>query len=277
MTIQTKQDPIIDPKNDKSTYHTRAVSRALQILTSFTINDLELSIAELHERLGIHKSTLVRLLRCMAEEGFIEQNPETDKYRLGLRTFEIGSLYHRTRMMHIETIARPFMQQLVDKFNASANLAIREKSEIVYIGAVEPKGSSMRVVYATGDRFGVHHTALGKAIIAFLPPDELKDVLETELTALTQRTITTVEKLMEELEQVRRQGYAVDNQESLPGLRCVAAPLWNMDGAVAALSVSASTLIVTRERVQEIAKDIRQAARAISAQLGGGPQDLKGL
>ena len=263
-----------EKRRGESTYHTRAVSRALQILTSFTINDLELSIAELNEKLGIHKSTLVRLLRCMADEGFIEQNPETDKYRLGIRTFEIGSLYYRTRMMHIETIARPFMRQLVDKFAVSANLAIRDRHEIVYIEVVEPKGSPMRVAYSKGDRFGVHHTALGKAMIAFLPSDELEDILEAELTSLTPRTIATPQELVEELEMVRRQGYAVDDEESMPGLRCVAAPIWDFDGVVAALSVSGSTLIVTRERVEEVGAGVLEATKSVSAQLGGVPLRL---
>jgi len=259
-------------RRGESTYHTRAVTRALHILTSFTVNDLELSVADLHDKLGIHKSTLVRLLKCMAEEGFIEQNPETDKYRLGIKTFEIGSLYYRSRMKHIEAIARPFMQQLVDQFSISANLAIREGREIVYIEAVEPRGSPLRVAYSTGDRFGVHHTALGKAIIAYLPSDELKDLLKNGLSALTPRTITTVEGLVEELEKVRRRGFAVDNEESLPGLRCVGAAIWDSDGVVASLSASGSTLTVTEERVEEIAVGVLEAADSISAQLGGIPQ-----
>jgi len=255
-------------RRGESTYHTRAVSRALRILTSFAIRDFELSVAELHEKLGIHKSTLVRLLQGMAEEGFIEQNQETGKYRLGIKTFEIGSLYHRTRMMNIEAIARPFMQRLVDKFNLSANLAIRKGGEIIYVKAIEPQGSPMRVAYSTGDRFGVHHTALGKAMIAFLPPEQLEEILDDELIALTPRTITTPKRLLEELALVKKQGYAVDDEESLPGLRCVGVPIWDSERVVAALSASGSTLIVTKERVENIAQDVIKAAKGISAQLG---------
>lgn len=268
MATQTKKDS----RRGESTYHTRAVARALQILNSFTINDLELSVADLHDKLGIHKSTLVRLLQCMAEEGFIEQNPQTDKYRLGIKTYEIGSRYYRTRMMNLGIVARPSMQRLVDKFNLSANLAIRDRHEIVYVDVIEPKGTPLRVAYSTGDRFGVHHTALGKALIAYLPPYELEDILEAELTALTPRTLTTPEELVKELEQVRRQGYAVDDEESLPGLRCVAAPIWDNYGVVASLSASGSTLTITLERVEEIACSLMEAARRISAQLGGVPQ-----
>ncbi|MFC2037423.1 IclR family transcriptional regulator [Chloroflexota bacterium] len=259
------------PRRGESAYHTRAVSRALQILSSFTVRDFELSVADLHEKLGIHKSTLVRLLRCLVEEGFMEQNPETGKYRLGIKTFEIGSLYHRTHMMNIGTLAWPFMQRLAAKFNLSANLAIRDGAEIVYVEAAEPVGSPMRVAYSAGDRFGVHHTALGKAMIAFLPPDELAGLLaEIDLIPLTPRTIATVEELADELQGVRECGYAVDDEESLPGLRCVGVPVWDSERVVAALSASGSTLTVTKERVDEIAEATLEVARAISAQLGGG-------
>ncbi|MGD2041848.1 MAG: IclR family transcriptional regulator [Anaerolineae bacterium] len=260
----------------ESTYHTRAVSRALRILSSFSFQDFELSVADLHEKLGIHKSTLVRLLQSMAAEGFIEQNPETGEYRLGIKTFEIGRLYSRTRMMNMDMLARPSMQRLSSKLGLSANLAIRDGDEIVYVETVEPSGSPMRLAYSAGDRFGVHHTALGKALIAFLPDEELEDLLaDMELNPLTPQTIVTIEGLTTELNRIREQGYAVDDEESLPGLRCVSAPIWNGERVVAALSASGSTLRVTKERVDEIAHAVQQTAREISAQLGGIPAELK--
>ncbi|MFC2046088.1 IclR family transcriptional regulator [Chloroflexota bacterium] len=254
----------------ESTYHTRAVSRALQILGSFTVQDIELSVSDLHEKLGIHKSTLVRLLQSMAAERFIEQNPETGKYRLGIRTFEIGSIYLRTRMMNMGSLARPYMQRLAANLRLSANLAIRDGHEIVYIEAVEPVGSPLRVSYSAGERFGVYHTALGKSMIAFLPADELEGVLaKIDFVPLTPRTIVSAEKLAEELSEVRERGYAVDDEESLPGLRCASAPVWNSEKVVAALSASGSTLLVTRERVDEIARAVIETTKSISAQLGG--------
>jgi IclR family acetate operon transcriptional repressor len=256
----------------ETTYHTRAVSRALQILSSFTVQDFELSVADLHEKLGIHKSTLVRLLQSMAAEGFIEQNPLTGEYRLGIKTFEIGSLYSRTRMMNIGALAHPPMQRLSSKLALSANLAVRDGDEIVYVETIDPAGRPMRVSYSAGDRFGVHHTALGKALIAFLPDEQLQNLLERiELTPLTPHTVSTVEDLVKELARVRELGYAVDDEESLPGLRCVSAPVWNDRRVVAALSASGSTLVVTKERVAEIGGEVTQTAREISAQLGAVP------
>jgi DNA-binding IclR family transcriptional regulator len=259
-------------RRGESPYHTQAVSRALQILSSFTPKDFELTVADLHARLGIHKSTLVRLLQCMAQEGFVQQSPTSDGYRLGIKTFEIGNVYHRTRMKNIGAVANPYMQRLVARFGLSSNLAVRDETEIVYVETVERQGSPMRVAYSAGDRFGVHHTALGKALIAFLPSDQLEDVLEKiELTSLTPRTISTIERLVEELAVIKERGYAVDDEESLPGLRCVGAPIWDYEKAVAALSASGSTLVVTKERIGEIANAVMEAARAISAQLGAVP------
>jgi IclR family acetate operon transcriptional repressor len=253
----------------ETTYHTRAVSRALRILSAFSVQDFELSVADLHEKLGIHKSTLVRLLQSMVAEGFIEQNPENGEYRLGIKTFEIGSLYSRTRMMNIGALARPPLQRLSSQLALSANLAIRDGGEIIYVENIEPVGMPMRVAYSAGDRFGVHHTALGKAIIAFLPDEQRKNLLDKlELTPLTPHTLCTVEDLAEELERVRERGYAVDDEESLPGLRCIGAPIWNDKRVVAALSASGSTLVVTKERLEEIGARVIQTAREISAQLG---------
>jgi IclR family KDG regulon transcriptional repressor len=257
-------------RRGESAYHTEAVSRALQILDSFTARDFELSVADLNQRLGIHKSTLVRLLHCMVAEGFIEQSLETGDYRLGIKTFEIGAIYHRTRMLNIGVLARPSMERLATTFHLSANLAVRDATQIVYVENVEPEGTPLRVAYSAGDRFGVHHTALGKALIAFLPPPQLMDLLaRIHLTQLTQATITSVADLETELEKVRQCGYAMDDEESLPGLRCVGAPIWSSDKVVAALSASGSTLGVTRERTGEIAAAVVEAASAISAQLGG--------
>jgi IclR family KDG regulon transcriptional repressor len=253
----------------ESTYHTLVLSRAFQILGSYTVHDSEVSVAELYERLGIYKSTLERLLQCLMDSGFIEQNPETGQYRLGIKAFEIGSICRRVRMMNIGALARPCMMQLVAQLNLSANLAVRSGPEIVYVETVEPAGSPLRVAYSAGDRFGVHHTALGKAMIAFLPTEELQSLLEKiHLTPLTLRTITAVEKLIEELWEVRKSGYAVDDEESLPGLRCVGAPIWDSERVVAALSASGSTLVVTNERVAEIAQCVLESAREVSAQLG---------
>ncbi len=260
------------PRRGESAYHTEAVSRALQILNCFTVRDFELSVAELNQRLGIHKSTLVRLLHCMEDEGFIEQSPETENYRLGIRTFEIGSIYHRTRMQNIGALSRPLMERMAARFGLSANLAVRDRTQIIYVECIEPEGIPLRMAYSVGDRFGLHHTALGKALIAFLPPPSLGALLgRIELVQLTPKTITSAGELEKELAKVRQCGYAMDDEESLPGLRCVGAPIWTRYEVVAALSLSGSTLGVTRERTGEIAAAVLEAASVISAQLGGLP------
>jgi DNA-binding IclR family transcriptional regulator len=205
-------------------------------------------------------------------EGFLEQNFKTGRYRLGIKTFEIGCLYGPTRMMNISALAHPLMQQLTSRLALSANLAIRDGAEIVYVATVDPMSGPRRVAYCAGDRFGVYHTALGKAIIAFLPDEQLENLLmNLELTPLTPQTISTPEDLLTELARVKELGYAVDDEESLPGLRCVAAPIWNHKGVVAALSASGSTVTITKERVDEVAGATTRAAREISVQLGWCP------
>ena len=268
-----RSEPAETKRRGESPYHSRAVSRALNILKSFTIDDFELSIADLNARLGIPKSTLVRLLQCMADEGFIEHNEQTSKYRLGVKLFELGSLYERTRVMNVGMLARPYMQELVDRYRLSSNLAIRNGGEIVYVAVAEPVGTQMRMAYSVGDRFGLHHTALGKALIAYMEEDACEELLEKiDMEPLTPNTIVSVEKLKEELERVREQGYAVDDQESLPGLRCLAAPIWSGDGVMAAMSVSGSILEIAGERKEEIVTDVIDCAERVSIKLGGEPR-----
>jgi IclR family acetate operon transcriptional repressor len=266
----------MNPKTEKtgrrgeSPYHSRAVSRALRILKSFTLDDFELSVGDLHDRLGIPKSTLVRLLQCMAAEGFVEHNAETSKYRLGIKLFELGSLYEKTRVMNVGALSWPYMQELVEEFELSSNLAIRAGREIVYVRVAEPRGRQMRMAYSVGDRFGLHHTALGKAMMAFMPEEDREALVASlELKALTPKTICTVEGLHDEFTEIRDCGYAVDDEESLPGLRCVAAPIWGADGVMAALSLSGSTLEVSGETVETIADAVKETTRAISVRLGG--------
>jgi len=265
-----KQEP---KRRGESPYHSRAVTRALRILKSFSPDDYELSIADLHDRLGIPKSTLVRLLQCMADEGFIEYDSETSKYRLGIKLFELGSLYERTRIMNIGALARPYMEELVNAYRLSANLAIRESDEIVYIAVVEPTGA-LRMAYSVGDRFGLHHTALGKVLLAFLNEEARRSLVERlGFEELTPNTISSEGEFLEELAWVRDHGYALDEEESLPGQRCIAAPIRNAERVMAALSVSGSTLAIPVGSIEEIAADLTEKARLISLRLGWEPSE----
>lgn len=266
--------------NADANYHVRAVSRALSVLTVFCEGQAEIGLAELSERLDLNKSTLIRLLAALQEQEFIEQNAETGAYHLGIKAFEIGSAYY-LHHLHTDQVARPYMTALVNRWNCSANLAVLDRGQIVYIGLVEPQ-DLLRVRSSLGARLGVHHTALGKALVGELPQNEIRQICaEQGMRAVTPRTIVDVDSFIAELRGVRERGYAIDDEETLPGVRCVAAPIRDRTGAiVAALSASGSTLAVTPEVLPRLAGDVMEAVAEISRRLGfrkGVPSELPAL
>ena len=249
-------------------YHVRAASRALCILTAFCEGSAEYTLAELSARLDLNKSTLIRLLSVLQEQEFVEQNIGTGGYRLGIKAFEIGSAYY-LHQLAVDQVARPYMAALVERWDCSANLAVLDRGQIVYVGIQEPRGL-LRVRWSLGARLGVHYTALGKALVCELPADQIRAIIaEHDLVAVTPRTITDYGRFADELARVRERGYAVDDEETLPGVRCVAAPIRDRTGrATAALSASGSTLQVTPELIPTLAADVMRSTAEISRRLG---------
>lgn len=249
-------------------YQVRAVKRALEILSAFSPKEPEFYLSELSKKLNQNKSTTLRLLACLQSMKFLEQDKATGKYRLGIKTFEVGSVYYVTQLK-VDQVAKPYMERLVDRWKLTANLAVMDQNEIVYVGIVEPH-RHLRVNFSIGSRFGIHYTGLGKAMASQFSEERVDRIIrERGLVTLTPRTITSPDEFKQHLAEVRARGYAVDNEEAIPGVRCVAAPIKDYTGeAVAALSVSGSILDLTEELLPAIAADVKLAAEEISVKLG---------
>lgn len=255
-------------------YQVRAVQRALQVLTSFTAAEPEMSLSQLASKTGLHKATLVRMLRCLESMGFIRQTA-AGRYHLGPKVFELGSVYYVTQL-NVERVARPWMERLVDRWGLAANLAVLDEGQILYVAIVEPR-RALRVQFSVGSRFAVHCTALGKALLSGLEDREVDRILAWRgLPRMTEFTITDPAVLKRELAEVRARGYAVDNQEAIPNVRCVGVPLRDHRGSVvAALSLSGSILDLTDEMIRPVASDLLEAAAAITRALGGPADALR--
>jgi DNA-binding IclR family transcriptional regulator len=255
-------------------YQIRAVQRALHVLTSFTATEPEMSLARLAAKTRLHKATLVRMLRCLESLGFIRQ-VDTGRYQLGVKVFELGSVYYVTQL-NVERLARPWMERLVDRWGLTANLAVLDEGQIVYVAIVEPK-RALRVQFSVGSRFAAHCTALGKALLSGLDDQEVDRIIARRgLPKMTEHTITDPAELKRQLADVRARGYAVDNQESILNVRCVGVPLRDHRGhVVAALSLSGSILDLTQEAIRPVATDLLEAAAAISRAMGGAVHPLR--
>ncbi len=248
-------------------YPVRALERALDLLGAFSVSEPELSFSELAARVDLPKSTTVRLLSILEERGYLERSPETERYRIGVRAFEIGSIYIQT--LRLETEAHPYLERLAQELNQTANLAVLDQGQIVHIGVVAPN-RSIRFYATIGQREFAHCTGLGKALLAYQPEEVIDQITHRwGLPRRTERTITTPDALRTELARIREQGYAVDAEESEPGLTCIAAPVRDdRNRVVAALSVSGQSAEYEEPARSAIIEAITEAAGQISARLG---------
>lgn len=215
----------------------QAVDRALAILETLAREGSPMMLSAISAELKLNISTVHRLLNALAAHGLVEQEPYQGRYRLGIRAFEIGNraLYS----LDIRSIARPALHQLVDDFNETANLAILDKYEVVYIDQVE-SSNIIKMLARPGTRAPAYCTGAGKVLLAYLSEKQLNIFLnEVPLYPYTATTIIDPVHLREELQQIRRQGFALDHGEREEGVRCVAAPVFNHENRViAAVSVA---------------------------------------
>jgi IclR family acetate operon transcriptional repressor len=256
VTAQTEQGPV-----------TRSVSRALAILLAFDETRPELGVTELGQLTGIDKSTVYRLLNALHQGGLIEQNPETAKYYLGFGLVRLAGL--ALQHLDLPRIARSHLQELVELSQETVNLSVMtDDDKIINIdGVTSPR--MVRNVGWIGREMPPHAVSGGKLMMAYLPEERVKRILSGELHRFTEQTVTDPVRLKEELEQIRRQGYSIAEEELEEGLSAVAAPIWNHERQVVAIiSVSGPSFRLPRKRLVELGIAAKQMAEAISRQIG---------
>lgn len=247
----------------------RAALHILDILDYLVSCRGEAGVTEVAQALGVHKSTASRLLAAMEARRYVSRNGTTGKYSLGMRLVELSKV--KLEQLDLRTHARPFLEELVRATGETAHLAILDQGEVVYIDKVDtPQTLMMRS--RIGYRISPHCTALGKAILAFLPPDAADALIRgRDLARFTPNTITDPPTIREHLHRVRAQGFAIDDEEHEEGIRCAAAAIVDYAGRVAgAISVSGPTFRVSRQRIEEFGGLVRDACRRLSVSLGSG-------
>lgn len=239
----------------------KSVSKAVDILNCFYEHE-ELGIADLVKLVDMSKSTIFDLVNTLAANEVLEQNLENSKYRLGIRLFELGSLYSTRNP--ISEVARRYGEELAVKHNATIHLATHRHGQVIYLDKFESPGALVSYSRA-GKRAPMSCTGLGKAMLAFLPETYKEEYVTSQpLPKLTENSITSVEELDKNLKLVHQRGYAIDDEEIELGLRCVAAPIYAGDQVVGAMSISMLAPYATAEKIGELAKDIIVATQTIS-------------
>ena len=252
----------------KSAYVVQSVDRALDILEAFGYRSEELGVTELSHRLGLHKNNVFRLLATLEVRGYIEQDKETGNYRLAIKTFEVANVF--LHHLGLRRQARPVLEDLVSRCNETADLAVTDGPEVVYV-LLHETSHPVRVVPRLGHRLPAYCTASGKAQLAYEAPVRLAHLFrEHPLRRYTAHTIDSPEGLLGHLREVARRGFAVENEELEDGVRGVAAPVWSYaNRVVAGVGLSGPVSRFSRERVEtELVPLVKEAGMRISQRLG---------
>ncbi|MDD3840743.1 MAG: IclR family transcriptional regulator [Clostridia bacterium] len=245
----------------------QSVDRALSILELLSDYNEGLRITDISEKVGLHKSTVYRLLSTLIYKDFVVQDIETNKYKTTLKLFELGS--KKIKNTDLVSVSKAYTKKLMECVNEVVHLVVREGNHIVYIDKVEAD-NTIRMASTIGKRNPMYCTAVGKAILAYLPEQEVQEIWNnSKIEKRTQYTITDFKVLRMELDSIKQRGYAVDNEENEVGVRCVSAPIFNRIGKTdAAISISGPAIRVTEDKVEAIAQEVIKYAHLISKELG---------
>lgn len=248
----------------------KAVVKTMRILESLS-QDHSLGVTELSNTLRMHKSTVYRFLNSLKELGYVRQDPETERYSMTLKLFEIGMTV--LDRLELWREAQSVIKRMAEETRETVHLASLDEHALVYLGKIESV-QTLRVsmMSRVGQSAPTYCTGLGKTLLAYLPPQRVTEILDREkVIRFTERTITDRSQLDTELESIRRNGYAVDNEEHEIGVRCVAAPVRNNIGAViAAVSISVPSVRLADKDIPRYGEIVLKGAEEISRRLGYG-------
>jgi DNA-binding IclR family transcriptional regulator len=251
----------------KSPYKVQVLDRAFAILDAISNHGRDVSLVELSDRVKLHKSTVHRLLMILESYRMVERDPQTGRYHLGLRLFELGTI--AIGSFNVRDRAGRYLERVVFEVDETVHFCVLDGGEALYLEKIEPT-KSVRMASRIGRRVPVHCTAVGKALLARLRDREVDDILRKHgLQRYTSRTITTPAELKTELAGIRDRGYSVDNEEIEEGVRCVAcAVMDHAERPLAAISVSAPAFRLPMEKVPVVAASVMRAAIELSQECG---------
>ena len=254
-------------KEAKPNYPIKVLNKTFSILEILLQQGSAMNMTEISKKLDLYPSTTHRILDTLKHWGYVEQEPNNQEYQLGLKVLELGM----AKLQQIDLVreATPYLKELVNQGNETVHLGVLEEGEVLYL-AKEESSQTIRMCSYVGKRAPLHCTALGKVLLAFLPEEERKNILEQkELPRLTDNTITDRNKLEKELSKIQKQGFALDQEENEKDVRCIAAPIRNYQGKViAAISISSPAFRIDEKVQNNLKVALIETSRKISKRLG---------
>ncbi|MFY9969025.1 MAG: IclR family transcriptional regulator C-terminal domain-containing protein [Roseiarcus sp.] len=246
----------------------QSLVRALGIINQLAETDEGMTLSRIAQRVDLAPSTVHRLLTTLEQERYVRFDADRRLWSVGVQTFVAGGAFLQSRSLI--AVARPYMRALMEECGESVNLAIEDDCEAIYVHQVERR-STMRPPARAGARVPLHCSGVGKALLSAMSEKHLENALPGEgMPRLTANTIVSRSMLRDDVAQARERGFAVDDEEHVVGLRCVATPVFDEFGeAMAALSISGPTTCISPDRISHLADLARRKANEITARLGG--------
>lgn len=253
--------------NEKSVKNNQSVEKVLQIIETMAKNREPLRLQDVALMVDMPASTTLRFLNTLMKQGYVNQDPLTSRYFLTLKFTYIGSLVNS--QISIRDIAHPYLTELSKKCNESVCLGIEQDMEIVYIDVIDGPDGMLKITQRIGKLAPIHSTGIGKLLLLNYDMKQLDRIIAIKgLKALTPNTITSKNELLKELETIKTQGYALDDEECELGARCISAGIKDYTGKyVAGISVSGPTTRLTMENIKTIKNVVIEIADKISEQL----------
>lgn len=253
--------------------HTRSVPvlvRSLAVLELLANSPNGLTLAEVGRKLHIPKSSAHCILLTFLRQDYVTRSERTRRYVLGQKIFSLAS--HALAGQEVREAAMPHLRQLMLATNLTVHMGVLEGTEAILVAKVDPPGVVGLATWL-GRRMEVHCTGVGKALIAYLPKPELEQLVRTRtFPRHNENTIVSAKRLLQELEAVRAQGHATDDEEDELGYRCIGVPVFQGDQVVAAISVAGSVLQVTNENTKELLRQLTRTAGLIQQALEREPE-----
>jgi DNA-binding IclR family transcriptional regulator len=255
--------PVADPRD---LYRIQCLDRAIDLLELLSECHQLPTLAGICQHTGLHKSTAHRLLMVLQRSGIIERTAD-HRYHLGLKLHELGQ--RALDQVDLRARARPHFRRLAAQVHETVHLGVLQKAKVVYLEKLDANNHAVCFGSIAGTSNPVYCTAMGKAILAFLAPDIADEVIAgIRFRRFTANTLCSEPELRRALERVRRRGYAVDDEEIEPGVRCIGAPVFGPFGTpVAAVSISGSVARITPQRAPGIADHLLRCCREMSLSL----------
>lgn len=249
-----------------STGRIQAIDRAIMVLNCFSEDRKELRLSEISDMLDINKSTVHGIITTLKYHGLITQDEETQKYRLGLYLMKLGDIVSQS--LDIGSITSPVIEDVCKELQETVHIGTLDDMEVVYINKQEST-QSMRIFTTIGARNPAYATGVGKIMLAYIDKEILLNKLPNKFNPITPKTITDKLELLKDLNEIKAKGYALDDEENVIGLTCVAAPIFDHLGkAKYGISVSGPTIRMTDKKIGETIKIVKEAAIEISYRLG---------